>query len=94
MGAALALYGASKREHVIVIVDSGVTSASDYMNKYLFVGLPDFLIELFGENCDNYPLVMNMTNPKLFFHGNRDPFIDIRYAQRLYDQASVPKDFL
>ncbi len=94
MGAALALYGASKREHVIVIIDSGVTSASDYMKKYFFIGLPDFLIELFGENFDNYPLVMNMKKPKLFLHDNRDPFIDIRYAQRLYDQASVPKDFL
>lgn len=31
MGVTLAFYGASKREPVLVIVDSGVTSASDYL---------------------------------------------------------------
>ncbi len=94
MGASLAFYGASRREHVIVIVDSGVTSASDYMRKYTLIGLPDFLIGLFGENFNNYALIKNMKNPKLFLHGKRDPFIDIRYARRLYDQASEPKDCL
>lgn len=94
MGASLAFYGASKREHVIVIIDSGVTSASDYMKKYSIIGLPDFLIGLFGENFNNYSLVKNLANPKLFLHGTRDPFIDIRYARRLYDQASEPKDCL
>ncbi len=94
MGASLAFYGASKREHVIVIIDSGVTSASNYMKKYSVIGLPDFLIGLFGENFNNYTLVKNLANPKLFLHGTRDPFIDIRYAHRLYDQASEPKDCL
>ncbi len=94
MGASLAFYGASKREHVIVIIDSGVTSASDYMKKYSVIGLPDFLIGLFGENFNNYALVKNLANPKLFLHGTRDTFIDIRYARRLYDQASEPKDCL
>jgi pimeloyl-ACP methyl ester carboxylesterase len=94
MGASLAFYGASKREHVIVIIDSGVTSASDYMKKYSVIGLPDFLIWLFGENFNNYAIVKNIKSPKLFLHGKRDPFIDIRYAHRLYDQASEPKDCL
>ncbi len=94
MGASLAFYGASKREHVLVIVDSGVTSARDYMKKFTLVGLPDFLIGLFGENFNNYTLVQSMKNPKLFLHGNNDPFIEINYARRLYDRASEPKDFL
>lgn len=94
MGAALAFYGASKRELVPVIVDSGVTSAADYMRRCTFIGLPDFLIGLFGENFNNYSLVRSMKNPKLFLHGKRDPVIDIRHAQRLYDRASGPKDFL
>lgn len=94
MGASLAFYGASKREHVIVIIDSGVTSASDYMKKYSLVGLPDFFIGLFGENFNNYTLAKNMKNPKLFLHGTNDPFINISYARRLYDQASAPKDYL
>lgn len=94
MGASLALYGASKRKDVLVIVDSGVTSASDYLKKYSFLSLPDFFIELFGENFNNYPLVKSMKNPKIFLHGKRDSFIDIRYAQKLYAQASGPKDCL
>lgn len=94
MGATLALYGASKRENAIVIIDSGVTSAADYMKKYTVIGLPDFLIGLFGENFNNYALVRNMKNPKLFLHGKRDPFINIKYARQLYEQASEPKDFL
>jgi len=94
MGATLAFYGASKREHVSVIIDSGVTSASDYLKKYSFIGLPDFLIELLGENFDNYPLVKSVKNPKLFLHGKEDRFINVKYAQRLYEQAAEPKDFL
>jgi hypothetical protein len=94
MGASLAFYGASKRQHVIVIIDSGVTSAGDYMRKYTLIGLPDFFVGLFGENFNNYALVKNMKNPKLFLHGMRDPFIDIRYARQLYDQNSEPKDCL
>jgi uncharacterized protein len=94
MGATLALYGASKREHVTVVLDSGVTSANDYVEKNFFIGLPDFFIKSFGENFDNYLLAKNMKNPKLFLHGTRDPFIDIKYARRLYGAASEPKDFL
>ena len=94
MGASLAFYGASKREHVLVIVDSGVTSAGDYLKKYTLIGLPDFLIGLFGENFNNYPLVKSLKNPKLFLHGKEDRFIDIKYAQRLYAQAAESKDFL
>lgn len=94
MGATLALYGASKREQAIVIIDSGVTSAGDYMKKYTLIGLPDFLIGMFGENFNNYVLVKRMKNPKLFLHGKKDPFINITYAQQLYDTASEPKDFL
>lgn len=94
MGATLAFYGGSKREHVLVIVDSGVTSAGDYMKKYSLIRLPDFLIGLFGENFNNYTLTKNMKNPKLFLHGKSDPFIDISCARRLYDQASEPKDSL
>ncbi len=94
MGASLAFYGASKREHVLVVVDSGVTSAGDYLKKYTLIGLPDFFVGLFGENFNNYAIVKDMKNPKLFLHGKRDPFIDIRYARRLYDQASEPKDCL
>ncbi|MBI3379122.1 MAG: alpha/beta hydrolase [Nitrospirae bacterium] len=93
MGASLAFYGASKREHVLVIVDSGVTSAGDYLKKYTLIGLPDFLIGLFGENFNNYPLVKSLKNPKLILHGKEDRFIDIKYAQRLYEQAAEPKDF-
>jgi pimeloyl-ACP methyl ester carboxylesterase len=92
MGASLAFYGASKREHLIVIIDSGVTSASDYLKKYSFIGLPDFLIRLFGENFNNYALVKNMKNPKLFLHGKNDAIIDISCALRLYAQASEPKE--
>jgi uncharacterized protein len=94
MGASLAFYGASKREGLIVIIDSGVTSASDYLKKYSLIGLPDFLIRLFGENFNNYALVKNMKNPKLFMHGKNDPIIDISYAHRLYAQASEPKESL
>lgn len=94
MGASLAFYGASKRDHVLVITDSGVTSASDYMKRYIPFGLPDFLIKMFGENFNNYSLVGNMRSPKLFLHGTGDRAIDIKYAQRLYEHASGPKDFL
>jgi len=94
MGASLAFYGASKRDRVLVVVDSGVTSASDYLKAYTLIGLPDFLIRLFGENFNNYPLVRNLKNPKLFLHGEEDGIIDIRYARRLYEQAAEPKDFL
>lgn len=93
MGATLALYGASKREQVVVILDSGVTNADDYVEQHFFIGLPDFLIKSFGENYDNYLLVKDMKNPKLFLHGTRDPFVDIKYARQLYDAASEPKDF-
>lgn len=94
MGATLAFYGASKREQVLVIVDSGVTSASDYLKEYSLIGLPDFLIGVFGENFNNYSFVKNLKNPKLFLHGKEDRFIDLKYAQRLYEQAAEPKDFL
>lgn len=94
MGATLAFHGASKREQVLVIVDSGVTSVGDYIKKYTFIGLPDFLVRLFGENFNNYPVVKSLKNPKLFLHGKGDRAIDIKDARRLYGQAADPKDFL
>lgn len=94
MGAALAFYGGAKREGIPIIADSGVTSASDFVRKYVFVGLPDFVIDTFGENFNNYLLVKNMKNPKLFLHGIEDRIIDVANAQRLYKTASEPKDCL
>lgn len=94
MGATLAFYGAAKNENVFIIVESGVTSASDYMKKYFQFGLPAFIIELFGENFNNYQLVKNIKNPKLFIHGKKDKFIKFKYAQKLYNEASGPKDSL
>jgi len=94
IGASLAFYAASRKEDVLVIVDSGVTSDSDYMKKYFLIGLPDLLIRLWGENFNNYPLSQGMKNPKLFLHGEKDSIIDIRHARRLYEQAAEPKDFL
>lgn len=64
------------------------------MKKYFLIGLPDSLLGTFGENFNNYPLVKNMKNPKLFLHGTRDGAIDIKYARQLYGQAADPKDFL
>lgn len=55
--------------------------------------MPDFLIGLLCEDFNNYPLVKNLKNPKLFLHGKEDTFIDIKYVRRLYEQASEPKDF-
>ena len=77
LGASLAYYGAARRENLPVIIDSGVTSASDYLKKYTLIGLPDFLLGLFAENFNNYDLVKNLKNPKLFLHGRGDPIIDM-----------------
>ncbi len=95
MGATLALYGGMKQESIPIIVDSGVTSANDYVKSHYFpLGLPNFLIHMLGENFDNYRAVKTMKNPKLFLHGSRDNFIYLKYAQRLYAEAAGPKVFL
>jgi len=73
-----------------LIVDSSFSSAADLARQhYPFV--PTFLL---ATKMDSVSKIKNVRVPKLFIHSKDDEIVPLALAQKLFDAAPYPKEFL
>jgi uncharacterized protein len=91
LGAAVASEIAKRKNPGALIVESAFTSAPD-LGQSLYPWLPVRLLSKY-----HYPTKENLSVlscPKLIIHSPEDEIIPFEHGQRLYEQASQPKEFL
>ncbi|MDY0041935.1 MAG: alpha/beta hydrolase [Desulforhabdus sp.] len=90
LGTALAVYIASRKDSLGVVLEAAFTSTDDVMKLYS----PYYLPQATGANkYDNLSLIGLVASPVLFIHGQMDHTIPISMAKRLYQETHAPKYF-
>jgi len=90
LGGAVAVDLALHRPLADLIIDSSFPSAADLAKKY-YPFIPAFLL---ATKMDSASKVRNITVPKLFIHSKDDEIVPFALAQKLFDAAAEPKEFL
>lgn len=91
LGSAVAAETALRRKAGAVIIESGFTSAPDLGQK-IFPYLPVKAISRFQYSTKDK--VSRISIPKLFIHSRQDEIIPFEQGEKLFDNASGPKEFL
>ncbi len=90
LGTALAVYMASRKEALGVVLEAAFTSTDDMMKLYF----PLYKPETAGNSkYDSLSLAGLIRSPVLFIHGQMDHTIPISMAKVLYEQTQAPKFF-
>ena len=89
LGAAVAVYLASKERFWGVILESAFTSVKDMARK-AFPLVPGFLIRT---KYDSLSRIKSIEVPILFIHGDSDDVVPIELGRRLCQEANEPKKF-
>ena len=90
LGAAVAVWLATRRQPFGLILESPFTSVSD-MAKVAFPFTPVHL--LVRTKYDSLSRMGELSSPVLILHGDEDDTVPISQARKLYDAATGPKDF-
>ncbi len=90
LGTAAAIDVASRRRCAALIVESGLSSASD-MGAVAFPWLPRWLHFLARNRFESSRKIANAKCPVLVTHGTGDPVIPVDQGRRLYESAPDPK---
>jgi fermentation-respiration switch protein FrsA (DUF1100 family) len=90
LGGAAAVDLAARRPVSALILDSTFTSAAD-MAKVILPIVPAFLLKI---RLDSLNKIRNIRIPKLIVHSRDDETIPFVLGRKLYEAASLPKDFL
>lgn len=90
LGTALAIYIASRKESLGVVLEAAFTSTDDIMRLY-FPAYQPSLVEV--NKYDSLSLIGLIRSPVLFIHGQNDQTIPIDMAKRLYLETQAPKYF-
>jgi hypothetical protein len=90
LGTTAAIDLASRRECAALIVESGLSSASD-MGAVAFPWLPRFLHALARNRFESSRKIANVKCPVLVTHGASDPVIPVDQGRKLYESARDPK---
>lgn len=88
LGTALAIYLASRKEALGVVLEAAFTSTDDMMKLYF----PGYKPESAGNSkYDSLSLMGLVRCPVLFIHGQVDRTIPISMAKALYEQTQAPR---
>lgn len=90
LGTALALYIASRKDTLGVVLEAAFTSTDDMMKLYSPYYEP---AAMGASKYDSLSLMGLITSPVLFIHGQMDRTIPISMAKRLYQATRSPKYF-
>lgn len=90
LGTALAIYLASRKDALGLILEAAFTSTDDMMNLYLPHYRPG---SLGASKYDSLSLISLVDQPVFFIHGQMDRTIPISMAKRLYAETHAPKYF-
>ncbi len=93
LGTTAAVELASRRECGAVILESGLSSASD-MARNVFPWLPRFFHRIGRNRFDSVQKMAQIKCPVLITHGQPDPVIPTEHSQALYEAAREPKELL
>jgi len=94
IGCAFATYLAEKEKVSLLILQSPFSSALD-MASFLFPYIPKFFLKLIiSVEFDNLSRIKKINIPKLIIHSIDDEIVPFKFAQKLFIQASHPKEFL
>jgi uncharacterized protein len=91
LGGAVAAEVALRRRVGALIIESGFTSVPELGGTY-FPFLPIRLLSRYSYATENKVSKINV--PKLFIHSPHDEIIPFKYGKALYENASLPKEFL
>jgi fermentation-respiration switch protein FrsA (DUF1100 family) len=91
LGGAVAAEVALRHKVGALIIESGFTSVPELGCKY-FPFLPVKLLSRYSYATVNK--VSKINTPKLFIHSPHDEIIPFKYGRALYENASLPKEFL
>lgn len=91
LGGAVAIELAGEKEVGALISESSFTSTVD-MGKLIFPYLPTNLLVF--DRYDSISKVGELSLPKLFIHSREDDIIPFKQGERLFQDASPPKEFL
>jgi uncharacterized protein len=90
LGTALAVYIASRKDSLGVVLESAFTSTADMMSLYS----PFYKPATAGPSkYDSLSIIRLIRSPLLFIHGQMDHTIPISMAKRLYNESRAPKFF-
>lgn len=90
LGAAAAIDLTCKHKIKGLIVEGAVSCAKD-MVKFIYPFLPPWII---STRLDSVSKIKSIDIPKLIIHSINDEIVPYRLGRKLYDSASLPKEFL
>lgn len=90
LGGAVAVDLASQHPLAGIILESTFSSAQD-MAKVILPFVPTCLVRV---KMDSLSKISRVTAPKLFIHSRYDEIVPFRLAQKLFNAAPQPKEFL
>jgi fermentation-respiration switch protein FrsA (DUF1100 family) len=90
LGTALAVFIASAKPCLGVILEAAFTSSHDILGRYFPWGVP---AELLQSSYDNLSIIDRIHAPILFIHGEHDEAIPMELAERLYQRAKTAVRF-
>jgi hypothetical protein len=93
LGATAAVDLAARRPCAGLIVESGLSSASD-MGTLVFPWLPRWLHGLGKNRFESARKIANVDCPVLVAHGDRDPIIPVDQGRKLFEAAKDPKKLI
>ncbi|MGH9831776.1 MAG: alpha/beta hydrolase [Blastocatellia bacterium] len=90
LGSTAAIDVASRRQCAALVVESGLSSASD-MGAVAFPWLPRFMHSLAKNRFESARKIADVECPVLVTHGTNDPVIPVDQGRKLYESARDPK---
>ncbi|QQS49138.1 MAG: alpha/beta hydrolase [Acidobacteriota bacterium] len=93
LGTTAAIDVATRRECRALIVESGLSSASD-MGKVAFPWMPRWMTRLARNKFDSAGKIGKVKCPVLIAHGTADPVIPVDQGRKLFELAKEPKELI
>lgn len=90
LGGVAATYVAAHNEVGGLVVDSSFTHSRD-MARYMYPWVPSFLVR---KMLDSLERIVQVDEPKLFFHSPEDRTVPFALGRKLFDAAAQPKTFI
>jgi hypothetical protein len=94
LGTTVAVDVASRKPCAALVLESGLSSASDMAAHILPSWVPRALYSLGRNRLDSASKLPNITVPLLITHGDPDPVIPLEQGRKLYAVANDPKKLL
>jgi fermentation-respiration switch protein FrsA (DUF1100 family) len=94
LGTTVAVDIASRKPCAALVLESGLSSASDMAAHILPSWVPRALYSLGRNRLDSASKLPNVTVPILITHGDPDPVIPLEQGRKLYAVANDPKKLL